>query len=332
MQVSNRDELIYALKNKKDDIEIKSEELEVITKSVLEDRATDVSLLTPNLFYPAIVNNIIIMEIMKKEAANYYSCLKSNGVFSLQRKYSDVSPKEIGTLKIMYVSDSETRTSFVDDNKIGHIREKDFEEWKNSNKIELDGDVDISVGTILMKHPFLPNTYIDLNTPADKIFKMKMEYLATVMQDLGIKSIEGQAHFISEEKRIISEKGEIGYKIIEIGEKYKSEQEHNYANKYKMNKTFLGDFSEESYEKAKKIAKETGLDKDLHLSQLIEQRNPNHINKELSDELETELSSELNDLTDIAFNLKIQGVSLNVNYNERLEIKKKIEFKLKINF
>lgn len=190
----------------------------------------------------------------------------------------------------------------------------------------------ITAGLILVKHPFLPNTYINLESTETELFHLKMLCLSTITQYLGAKSISGHAHIVEEKKRVCDAKGNVEYKAVKANADVHSEKNQRYESEYHLEDTFAGEYSEESYKLAVEEAKKFGLDKDMDITSLLEARDPNRPRNIQSRKLSIELSRELNNVLDTAFNLSTVGFDLSTGYKETLESRKKILFELEINF
>ncbi len=190
----------------------------------------------------------------------------------------------------------------------------------------------LSSGLILVKHPFLPNTFIDIAAMENELFHTKIICLSKIMQCLGAKSIKGYAHIVEEQQRGFDGNGKLIYKEIKADASGKYQKSDRYESEYKLEDTFGGIITEESYEDAKIEARSFGLDKDFDIKNLIEQRNPQKTNSMKSRKVSIELSRELNKALDAAFELEATGLELGLGYKEILESRKKILFELEIVF
>lgn len=190
----------------------------------------------------------------------------------------------------------------------------------------------LSSGLILVKHPFLPNTFIDIAATENELFHTKVICLSKIMQCLGAKSIKGYAHIVEEQQRGFDGNGKLIYKEIKADASGKYQKSDRYESEYKLEDTFGGIITEESYEDAKIEARSFGLDKDFDIKNLIEQRNPQKTNSIKSRKVSIELSRELNKKLDAAFELEATGLELGLGYKEILENRKKILFELEVVF
>ncbi len=238
----------------------------------------------------------------------------AKGIPALAKKFGKKPPKQIKNDDVQIISLENAKFFF----------EEDGIKLLNINRL--------STGLILVKHPFLPNTYIDIATIENELFQTKMRCLSKIMQCLGAKSINGHAHIVEEQQRIFDGNGNLKYKEIKADVNGKYQKSQLYESEYRLKDTFEGVFTIDSYEEAKQEANNFGLDKDFDIKNLIEQRNPKKTNSIKSREASIELSRELNKELDAAFGLEATGLELNLVYKEILESRKKILFELQIQF
>lgn len=190
----------------------------------------------------------------------------------------------------------------------------------------------IETGLILAKHPFLPDTYINIDSTETELFHLKMLCLSTITQYLGAKSISGHARVVEQKQRVCDAKGNISYKGIKALPSVNIEQNQRYESEYRLEDTFSGEYDMSSYKKAIEEAAKFGLDKDIEIENLIQQRNPENARSIQSRKVSIELSRELNKVLDIAFNLEATGIELGIGYKDILESCKKVIFELDIQF
>ena len=185
---------------------------------------------------------------------------------------------------------------------------------------------------ILAKHPFFKNTYVNIDSLETEILHHKVVCLSSIAQFLGAKSISGHAIIAEEQKRCRSMTGNLTYKVINGNVQGKIEENKKYESKYSLDDTFSGEFSQESYEHAKEEAAKFGLNDDIEILNLIDQRNPEHTTSIVSRKLTIELSREYNKSIDTAFSLSVPGIKLSAGYKGILESRKTIYFKMEIKF
>lgn len=202
----------------------------------------------------------------------------------------------------------------------------------NNEGIEVKGISNFSIGMILAKHPFLKNTYVNIDSLETEILHHKLVCLSSIAQFLGAKSISGHAIIAEEQKRCRSITGNLTYKVINGNVQGKTEEHQKYESKYSLDDTFTGEFSQESYEHAKEEAEKFGLNDDIEIQNLIDQRNPEHSTSIVSRKLTIELSREYNKAIDTAFSLSVPGIKLNAGYKGILESRKTILFTMETKF
>ena len=197
---------------------------------------------------------------------------------------------------------------------------------------KIKGTSNFSIGMILAKHPFLKDTYVEIDCLEKEILHNKLSCLSLIAQYLGAKSISGHAVITEEQKRIHDVSGEVTYEVINGNIQGKTEEYQKYESKYSLDDTFTGDFTPESYEYAKEEAAKFGLNEELDIQNLIDQRNPEHTTSIVSRKLNIELTREYNKAIDAAFSLSVPGIKLSAGYKGILESRKTIYFKMEIKF
>lgn len=191
----------------------------------------------------------------------------------------------------------------------------------------------ILMDTILAKHPFIPNKYIDINASEDTITKSKLLCLGIIAKNLGVRELE--TTYASEElqEATYDASGNISYKIVQAEAKTKICELDKATGKYWRQESYTGGFSQETYEKALKSANEFGLYRDEDIFYLLKQRDPNDKNLMTSQNVKIELTRELNSQLEIAFTLKASSIfDLKANYSETISKKKIITIETKLIF
>ena len=206
------------------------------------------------------------------------------------------------------------------------------EEFFKHDDIKLKGFSNFSVGMILAKHPFLKNTYVNIDDLEKEILHNKLSCLSLIAEYIGAKSISGHAVIAEEQKRIHDVSGNVTYEVINVSLQGKKEEYQKYESKYSLDDAFTGDFTIESYEHAKAEAARFGLDEDIEIRNLIEQRNPEYPRSIISRKLTIELSREYNKAIDAAFSLSVPGIQLSAGYKGILESRKTVLFNMEIKF
>lgn len=209
---------------------------------------------------------------------------------------------------------------------------KEMNNLKDENRIRFINVRNFTSGQILIKHPFMPKTYMGIETSENALFHIKMQCLSRIMQCLGATRISGHAYVSENKKREIDTNGKISYSAVSVDGSFNKNQDEKYESDYILEDAFSGDFSESSYEEALKEAKRIGLYDDFDIRNLLDQRNPQKENKMTARKVKIELTRELNESLDIAFGLQASGFGVNGAYKEILEINRKVMFELEIEF
>lgn len=202
----------------------------------------------------------------------------------------------------------------------------------NKNKIQIVNTRRFAAGQVFIRHPFVPDTYMDVEESENTLFHIKMQCLSRIMQCLGASHISGHAYVSETKKREIDVNGKISYKVFDIEGTVNKTKDEKYESDYSLEDTFAGEFSKESYEEALSEAKRVGLYDDFDVKNLLEQRNPEKQNKMLGRKVRIELNRELNENLDSAFELQAAGFSMNGTYKDILETERKVMFELQIEF
>lgn len=209
---------------------------------------------------------------------------------------------------------------------------KEMNNLKDENRIRFINVRNFTSGQILIKHPFMPKTYMGIETSENALFHIKMQCLSRIMQCLGATRISGHAYVSENKKREIDTNGKISYSAVSVYGSFNKNQDEKYESDYILEDAFSGDFSEFSYEEALKEAKRIGLYDDFDIRNLLDQRNPQKENKMTARKVKIELTRELNESLDIAFGLQASGFGVNGAYKEILETNRKVMFELEIEF
>lgn len=190
-----------------------------------------------------------------------------------------------------------------------------------------------SLNSVWIKHPFIPNQYIDINTAEDTLTRIKLDALVIIAKYLGVK--EYTTLYATEEisERTYDTKVGVQYKTIKADTQVKIDKNDKNSGKYYKHEEFSGSFSQKEYEKAVAKAKEIGLFNDDTIRYLLEQRNPQDANIMKSQTVKIELTRELNESLDVAFALSAcELFNLNVNYKQTLSTRKKITIETELVF
>lgn len=187
--------------------------------------------------------------------------------------------------------------------------------------------------TILIKHPFIPNKYIPLETTEDVITKAKFRSLGIIAHYLGAKEYETTFAITESKERIINANGELDYKLLNAASSVRIKENDSMTGKYYRHETFRGEFSMASYNQAVLEAKQSGLYDDDDINYLLKTRDPKFGNQITSQHVRFNLTKELNSQLDIAFSLKVSSIfKLSANYNQIVSNKQDILIETKLIF
>lgn len=179
----------------------------------------------------------------------------------------------------------------------------------------------LAPGMMFGRHPYLPNTYVDLNTFEDDIFKYTQLKMREIAFLLGAKNISFTVKVLEAKKSEKNLHVEGNAKGAEVNIDAQKEEETKLKNKYSKSFKFTGQTDKDSYEKAKKFAEESGLMSVEDIEEMLMYHDPDLPGKELSREVTLEISKEFNSRLDIAATvdyLKIFNVK--AGYEEKFKI------------
>lgn len=194
----------------------------------------------------------------------------------------------------------------------------------------------VKIGTVLVKHPFEENTYINLNELEQTVYKAKALHMADIAQLLGCTHFSYDVKIDSIEEAFIESNGKISYKPYTCDNaKYKNDQVEKYKamlkieDKNEVNDEYLNLTLEDkilSYKKACDLAHKYKLDKDEDIKSLLDSRNPYFPYIKKSRIVSLELSREVNSLYSCAFSLEaLKGVfTIQGNFENQVSKKKTI--------
>lgn len=191
---------------------------------------------------------------------------------------------------------------------------------------------DIQLESIFIRHPLMPNTYIDINSAEDEFMRIKLDCLGYIANLLGAKEYE--TTFLIEEKdeRKVDANGKMTIARVSAEASCRIEENNEKTRKYYRHEFFNSMLSKESYAEAESIAKKCNMDDGVWY--LIKNRNPQLPNNLLSSQIvKMELYNELNSKMDIAFSLKVANIfNLRGEYSEAMSSRKKVVIETKLMF
>jgi len=179
----------------------------------------------------------------------------------------------------------------------------------------------LAPGMMFGRHPYLPNTYVDLNTFEDDIFKYTQLKMREIAFLLGATNISFTVKVLEAKKSEKNLHVEGNAKGAEVNIDAQKEEETKLKNKYSKSFEFTGQTDKDTYEKAKKFAEESGLMSVEDIEEMLMYHDPDLPSKELSREVTLEISKEFNSRLDIAATvdyLKIFNVK--ADYEEKFKI------------
>ena len=192
---------------------------------------------------------------------------------------------------------------------------------------------DIQLESIFIRHPLMPNTYIDINSAEDVFMKIKLDCLGHIANLLGAKEYE--TIYLIEEKgeRKVDVNGDMTISKVSADVTVKIDENSERTRKYYRHEKFNSILTEESYALAKLKAKECNMDSG-DIWYLIANRNPKLPNNLLTSQtVKMELYDELNSKMDIAFSLKVANIfKLRGEYSEAMSSRKKVAIETKLIF
>jgi cold shock CspA family protein len=189
---------------------------------------------------------------------------------------------------------------------ISYITAEEFSHLRDENKVSFETAP--SIGDTYIRDQYMPNFYIkvDDNLTINTI-KSSFYAMTDVARLLGAKKISHNIKFVREEKREWDNNSKVACKGVEIDANVKSEKESELRKQLHDRSKYLGESripTQKEYEEAKARAKELGVDNNLELKSLIEQRDPTKSSglikeREITETVTQTMNSEL----DIAFGL-----------------------------
>ena len=216
---------------------------------------------------------------------------------------------------------------------------EDFEDLMSKRNLKLAG-TNISVKkerTILVRNPFVKNTYVNFDEAEILFVHAKAQYISEILQNLGAKLFKTKSHdkYEKENSRNLDASGNIKTeKSGEIKSSVKANKKNSQDIEWNFERTdnFSGNYSAESYAKAIDIAEQSGLIHDIYISGLIAQRNPENANRIKSHKISIDMTSEFNKTRDVVLGLTCTNLSLSANYSKILKTKHCVERDIEIEF
>ena len=187
----------------------------------------------------------------------------------------------------------------------------------------------VNEGTVLMRHPYLPNSLVSANMTMGEFLDEKLSYYAVILNYLGATAQTLEARVVSRQSRKFDGKGKLSIKGNKLEGKVSAVR--RLFSKVKSTKRIEGT-GKLDYNKALELAKQYGLENDIFVKTVLELR---HENPVPSFRFETEIAKEYNDTLDVAASMvagagvfKLNGsFKKSVSTREEIWILQDISFK-----
>lgn len=193
----------------------------------------------------------------------------------------------------------------------------------------------ISPGDILIKNLY-GQGYIQATSAEENYLKEQVQALDLVSKWLGAKTIRHSIKSCTINKRTTQVIGECKFKVVEVDANYKRELQDQYLLEIGEFVEFDNsqlDFGIDSYNNAKNKARERGFLSDKEIIKLFDLRDPQDGSALKKQNVRFEIFSSLNDITDIAFSLKVADIfNLNTNVTKAIEYERKLIVEWEIEF
>ena len=257
---------------------------------------------------------------LKFGCGNYVT--REDAIKKYQNFFTDFTKKS--EIEIQKIKEETKNAHVLSIEEIESLRDAETVHIINVNKF--------TSGQIFIKHPFMPDTYMDIETSEAELFHIKMQCLSRIMQCLGARWVSGHAYVSEIKQREMDSNGKLSYKVVDVNLGAKTEKNTHYESDYILEDSFSGEFSESSYLEALEEAKRVGLYNDFDIKNLLEQRNPQKENTMTGRKIKIEMTRELNESLDVAFSLQMAGFGMSGAYKKLIETQKKVMFELDIRF
>ncbi|WP_418877500.1 hypothetical protein [Xylanibacter rarus] len=189
-------------------------------------------------------------------------------------------------------------------------------------------------GQTYLKCPF-DDRYILLQEYEDTVLQAKIREIVNILTDLGATYIKWETELIGLKQRDIDE--EFNTVIPQGDLKIRMKSSESEAINHKFSSEWTNEAIEidkEGYETALVRAKQCGLENDMVISTLLNARNPQKKARNKTLKQSTCISSELNNVLDIACSLNaIKGlIHLDNSFHKTTSIKRELETTFEVNF
>jgi hypothetical protein len=212
-------------------------------------------------------------------------------------------------------------------------KENDLDKFKHITFLGFKDDLE----QVFVKDPFYPKVYVEINKAEKRIFDNKIKFYKKIALLLGAKSFNADAEFIDESKATIDANGKISYKLVQVDASLSKQESSRFKKKYALKSvlTPIENFDRyRGFEDAKALIKLHNLENETSIVGLIENNDPYLQSRETKQTVKLELTSELNDLLEMSFNINALGgvFALGANFKKTTETMKTIILQTEIEF
>ncbi|MBQ0155828.1 MAG: hypothetical protein KBT22_04545 [Bacteroidales bacterium] len=152
-------------------------------------------------------------------------------------------------------------------------------EYVDSNNFpcQLNKDNGLTEGMMLIRHPYIKDSFIDVTRLEDEILELKLQAMKTIGLKLGAKEIHIKSSLKTSELRDFHVGAEAsGWKVNVKGDVETNKSKYE-ANEYRIDWTGNStSMTVDSFNEAKDIAKKYGLYSEPRIATLFDDRNPDH--------------------------------------------------------
>lgn len=184
-------------------------------------------------------------------------------------------------------------------------------------------------GSILMRHPYRPDTLIDMDLDISHYLQEKFGDYAVILNYLGAKDQTLKGKITTRETRKLDANGKLNFKGKgSLKGTFKRFTSDRYEVKYSKHITASGGCN---YEKAKKYAEKEGLLNDPFVREILELRKDQPIDTYEADVI---ISKDYSDIIDAAANLQIMSgaFSLGGNFKKDVSTREQISISQNLSF
>ena len=188
----------------------------------------------------------------------------------------------------------------------------EYKDIEDSKKYMLPSRV--SVGDIIVEHPFHPNQYVKMQDFEMTYYQDWMELMSDIARLLGCLKFTWSVELQDRQDRILDADLNVDAPIYgSLNTSAKSKFENEIKTRLCVDSSFKAtkNISQKGiladYEKAKARVHEYGLDNNIDIRMLINSRSPNDQYRQSHKKVDLEVSRDINDYGDYAFSLNVLG-------------------------